>query len=263
MMTTKIFYFSGTGNTLWSAKRIAERLGGGCELINIGAEMRRPAGIIEAERALVLFPAYAYQMPLLVRRFLDRCEFRAPYIAALATFGTDPGGALAEASRVLRRKGARASLFAAIPSVENYIPIFGAPTEETKSSRLALQEAATDAAARDILARKTNTVWTLRPLSACVSSLFRLGKGLFVKGFRVGSACNGCGICAKVCPAANITMSGARPVFGGRCEHCQACLAWCPGREIRYIRLGPDTPRYHHPGVTVSQMFLRTRAEIT
>jgi ferredoxin len=119
-----------------------------------------------------------------------------------------------------------------------------------------LQESATEAMARDILSRKTNTVWTLRPLSICASSLLRLGKGLFVKGFKVDSVCNGCGVCARICPAANIVMKEARPVFAARCEHCQACLNWCPHRAIRYIRLKPDTPRYHHPGVTISEMFV-------
>jgi flavodoxin len=45
---TKIFYFSGTGNTLWSTKRIAETLDDDCELFNIGAEMRKTAKTIEA-----------------------------------------------------------------------------------------------------------------------------------------------------------------------------------------------------------------------
>jgi hypothetical protein len=53
---------------------------------------------------ILLFPAYAYQMPLLVRRFFIRPEFHSPYISALTTFGTNPGGALAEIYRVFKRK---------------------------------------------------------------------------------------------------------------------------------------------------------------
>ncbi|MFP3089682.1 EFR1 family ferrodoxin [Treponema sp. TIM-1] len=250
---TKLFYFSGTGNTLWSAKKIAEILDG--QLFNIGVEMRKPAETIEADRVILLFPAYAYQSPLLVRCFLDRSEFRSPYMAALTTFGSDPGGALAEVYRIFKRKKTPASYFAAIPSVENYIPIFGPQPEKTKQRRLALQEKATEKIAQDILQRKTNSVWPLRPLSMGISSLFKLSKSFFVKGFKVSAVCNGCGVCARICPAANIVIEKGKPVFLRRCEQCQACLNWCPRRAIGYLRFEPDTCQYHHPQVSVSEMY--------
>jgi ferredoxin len=253
---TKIYYFSGTGNTLWSAKRIAELLGG-CELFNIGAEIRKSQETIEAERIIFLFPAYAYQSPLLVRRFLIRTEIRSSYIAAIVTFGTDPGGALAEVHRILSRKKITASFFGSIPSVENYIPIFGPPQEQKKKERLAMQRNATKEMAWMLSTQHTNRIWPVRPFSMCVSSLFRLAKPLFVKGFKVTAECNGCGICVAVCPAGNIAMKGRQPVFFPQCEHCQACLNWCPRRAIRYIRLKPDTPRYHHPEVGLAEMFCR------
>ncbi|MDR0709579.1 MAG: EFR1 family ferrodoxin [Spirochaetaceae bacterium] len=252
---TKIFYFSGTGNTLWSAKKIAETLDGVCELFNIGVLMRKPAETIEADRVILLFPAYAYQAPLLVRRFFIRSEFRSPYIAALTTFGTNPGGSLAEVYRIFRRKKTLVSYFAAIPCVENYIPVFGPPSEETKQRRLDLQKNATEKIAGDILRRNTNSVWPWRLFSMCISSLFRLTCPFLGKGFKVKAACNGCGICAGICPAANITMEGERPLFSSRCEQCQACLNWCPRRAIEYIRYDSDTVQYHHPGVEVSEMY--------
>ncbi|MDR0374993.1 MAG: EFR1 family ferrodoxin, partial [Treponema sp.] len=135
---TKIYYFSGTGNTLWSARRLAELLTP-CEIFNIAAEMKRQSITIEADAVIVLFPAYAYQTPSMARNFLLKAKIRAPYIAALTTFGSVPGGALAETSRILKRKETPLSFAGGIPCVENYITIFGVPSPKTKEKRLAMQ----------------------------------------------------------------------------------------------------------------------------
>jgi ferredoxin len=257
---TKLYYFSGTGNTLWSAKQIAAFLEKASpsltpiELFNIGGEMQKPPGIIEAEKVIILFPAYAYQSPLLVRNFLIRTEIHSPYIAAFVTCGSDPGGSLGEIYRILKRKKITLNFAGRIPTVENYIPIFGPPKEAVKEKRLLLQKHATEEAAAAILAGTTNKPRTFRPLSVFVSSLFRFGKTLFVKGYKLGGECNGCGLCAKLCPAAAIAMVNGKPRFSAKCEHCQACLNWCPRRAIRYIRLKSDTPRYHHPEVSLGEM---------
>ncbi|MDR2782398.1 MAG: EFR1 family ferrodoxin [Treponema sp.] len=256
---TKIYYFSGTGNTLWSARRLAELLPSqACEIFNIAAEMGRTSVTIEADAVIVLFPAYAYQTPSMVRRFLLRAEIRAPYIAALATFGSDPGGALAEASRILKRKKTPLSFAGGIPCVENYITIFGVPSRETKEKRLAMQRRATENMARMIGERKIKRVGlTFRPFSALISSLFRAAKRLFVKGYKVTNRCNGCTLCARICPAGAVTIIENKPVFSTACEHCQACLNWCPMRAIRYIRITPDSERYHHPDVKAADMLIR------
>jgi ferredoxin len=139
--------------------------------------------------------------------------------------------------------------------VENYIPIFGPQSEEKKQRRLALQKNTTEDIVRDILRRKTNSVQPLRPFSMGISFLFRISKSFFVKGFKVSAACNGCGVCARLCPAANIIIEKGNPVFLARCEQCQACLNWCPRRAIRYLRFDPATSQYHHPEVAITELY--------
>jgi ferredoxin len=251
---TKIYYFSGTGNTLWSARKLAALFGPTTELFNIGSVMEQPPSMIEAERIIIMFPVYAFGVPVLVRRFLMRHIIHASYIAALVTCGTVSGGALAEVYGLLRRRHVRLSYAARIPSVENYIPIFGPPKEKTKEKRLAAQEESTERAGQEILAGAVNRPWLIRPFSWIVRTLFRLGKRFFVKAYTVDGICNGCALCAKICPAAAITIERKYPVFGSHCEHCQACLNWCPQRAIGYIRLKQNTPRYHHPQVKARDM---------
>jgi ferredoxin len=256
---TKIYYFSGTGNTLWSAKKMAEIIGGArspgaCTLHNIGVEAYRDNTIIEAGAVVLLFPSYAYGAPAIVRRFVKRAVFNTPYIASFVTFGTSPGGTLAEVNRILTRKYKGASFWGRIPSVENYIAIFGPPKPKTTEKRLALQRDATEEAARGVIAARTNRINTFRPLSSFISLLFSLGVKLFYKYYRLSAGCNGCGICARVCPVSAVAMRNGRPVFSGKCEHCQGCLNWCPKAAIQFARLKPGVPRYHHPEIRLDDM---------
>ena len=251
---TKIFYFSGTGNTLWSAKKIAENLNDKYELINIGKHAQNGEIIIEADTVILIFPAYAYGAPLLFQRFVEQAIFKTSYLAVFVTYGTSPGGALAGISRILKRKKTNAAYFGRIPAMENYIAIFGPPKPETLAKRLAAQKKATGEAARAIIEKRENSVITFRPLSAFVFTMFSIAVKIFYKWYKVSGDCNGCGICEKICPAQAITMQNRRPLFSRKCEHCNGCLNWCPQKAIHFGRLNSRSPRYHHPEITATEI---------
>jgi len=258
---TKLYYFSSTGNTLWSAKKIAEMIGGEYTLCNIGVESKKEKIIVEADAVILLFPSYAYGLPVAVKSFLKKAEFKTPYAAALVTYGSNPGGTLTSASFILKQKNINAIWYGRIPAVENYLVIFGAPKEKTRQKRLAMQQKATEEAARCIIERRTNRVCTFRPLSAFVYSLFLLGRSVFYKYYRISDACNGCGTCEKVCPVSAITIKDKRPVFSGACEHCLGCLCWCPQKALAFGRIRFNSPQYHHPEITLSEMLRSDNSE--
>ncbi|MDR0878721.1 MAG: EFR1 family ferrodoxin [Treponema sp.] len=251
---TNIYYFSGTGNTYWSAKKLAARIGS-ARIFPISREMKQPEIRIRAEAVIFMFPAYAYGTPVMVRRFLEKADVHADYLAALVSYGTSPGGALAEVHAVLARKKLILNYAGRIPAVENFIPIFGAPGEALRTKRLALQSAATEQAAEAILTRANSSMQTFQPLFKIISSLYRLARPAMINFFRLTEACNACGLCAGICPAGAIKMADKGPVFHTACETCQACLNFCPRKAITFGRLGPDTRRYHHPEVTAGELF--------
>jgi len=256
---TKIFYFSGTGNSLWSAKRIAQIISEKnpkekCELFNIGKEAQKSEIVIEADTVVFVFPSYAYGLPLIVRRFAKKAAIKTPYIAALVTYGSSPGGTLGALQRILRKKGIAKLFFVRIPAVESYLAMFGAPKEETIQKRVTMQKKATKEAAINIIERQENEVSAFYPFSAFVSWLFSFGVKVFYKKYRLSADCSGCGICEKICPVCAIIIKNGKPVFTRKCEHCQGCINQCPLRAIQFGRIKFGTPGYRHPEIAVDDL---------
>lgn len=254
----KICYFSGTGNTLWSAKKIAEGSGDKYELINIGVEIEKSEIILEASAVVLLFPSYAYGLPLVVSRFVKKAVFKTSYIAAFVTYGTSPGGTMAEFARILKRKGINSAYFGRIPAVENYLALFGAPNPKVTEKRLQLQRTATEEAVRCVIERRENRINTFRPFSVFVFCLFSLALKFFYKMYKVSGDCDGCGLCEKMCPVSAISIRDGHPVFNKKCEHCQGCFNWCPKNAIQFGRLKPGCPRYHHPEINLAEISRKT-----
>lgn len=251
----KVYYFSGTGNTFWSARFIAQGLG--ASLYPIDSLAKDESSLVSADAVVFLAPAYAYGLPRMVRRVIEKAALQTDYAAGLVTFGSSPGGALAEFAALFRRKGVSRFYVRGIGAVENYIPIFGAPRAHHISRRLARHKTETKAALEAILERTKNDICGFYPFSRFIRALFDKGLPHFSSAYNVRKECNGCGICAKLCPADAIRIENARPVFSSLCEHCQACMNWCPRKSITYLRLRAGTRRYQHPEVSLEDM-LRT-----
>jgi len=251
---TKIFYFSGTGNSLWSAKKIAQIIGEPWELYNIGIEAQKENIIIDAEAVVFVFPSYAYGLPIIVRRFAENAEFKTPYLSAFVTFGSSPRGTLGQLRRILKKKGIGKMFFGRIPSIENYLALFGPPKTQTIERRKTMQEKATEEAARSVIERQENRVCAFSPFSAFVSWLFSLGIKIFYKKYQLADNCDGCGICEKICPVAAIVMKDGHPQFTHKCEHCQGCVNLCPLRAIQFGRVKFGTPGYRHPEIEIADL---------
>jgi MinD superfamily P-loop ATPase len=75
--------------------------------------------------------------------------------------------------------------------------------------------------------------------------------------FTVDDTCTGCGICARVCPKANVAIESGKPRWDTRCESCLACLHWCPSASIQAGEKTRTHARYHHASVTAGDLFRR------
>jgi ferredoxin len=266
-MKTIIYYFSGTGNSLAAAKKIAAVLKD-CELVPIASLKDTPGKIVPtADRVGIVNPVYDAGLPVIVKDFAERLDIGAvPYVFGVITLGRVGVSALHQLNGILMqssRKKLDAAFAVCMPG--NFPPVGVPPTGEKKEE--ILRKADERLAAIAITIQKGQTVPPgFSPISSLMRCLvyppFARNVHGMDKSFSVEDNCTSCGTCAKVCPVGNIVMEKDRPVWQHHCELCCACLHFCPVEAIQLNTMQgtKGRGRYRHPDLKVEDM-LHQRGE--
>lgn len=260
-MKTIIYYFTGTGNSLAAAKKIAGALGD-TDLVPIASLANTPGAITPAaDRVGIVCPVYDCGVPVMVARFAERLDLSgAKYTFAVVTMGGMGVSALHQLDGILRERQGR-GLDAAFPvsMPGNFPPLMRSVPAEKCGKTLGRADSRLGEIAEAIGSGRSVSPG-FAPISGLVKTLSygSLAKAAHDAGklFSVSDACTGCGTCARVCPAGNIEMVDGRPAWGRHCEICCACLHFCPTEAIQlHVMLGTEgRGRYRHPDLTVADM---------
>jgi len=258
-MKSVIYWFSGTGNSLVVAMDLAKALGD-TALIPIARIINHD--IQSSEKIGVVFPVYAFGLPVIVRRFLQQAPVAsAKYIYTVATMGGLAGAVHQEARTLLAKRGATLASGWSIVMPGNY-PVLSGPPPAEKQARLfeKAQQRVNEIAAKisaEVMGIHEDTRaplgWFLAPIHKPALNRFPESDTNFV----AGKNCKHCALCAKVCPVENIRMAEGNPVWMHHCEQCMACLQWCPVQAIEFGKSTVGKTRYHHPRFKANDLFLR------
>lgn len=246
-----ILYFSGTGNSEYTAQRIGKVIDD--KVINLFDKIRNiDYSDIKSERPwVIVVPAYAWRIPRIVNDWLQKTIFsgnRDIYFVMTC------GGSIGNAGKYLETLCAQKNMnylgCAEIVMPENYIALFSTPTKDKALQIIERAESAIDSTALHIkngnTLPKRNISFGDKANSGIINGLFY---PLFVhaKKFYATEDCISCGKCVNVCPLENVSIENGKPKWGNSCTHCMACICKCPKEAIEYGKHSKGLPRYICP----------------
>lgn len=274
-----VYWFSGTGNSLWVARNLCERLPH-ASLRSIAEEMRKGRWD-RAETTVLVFPVYAWGPPRIVARFLTHLvttsssssakddkngavssPIQRSKIYTVVTYAGSPGGVHRIVKKILQRGGLDLTAGFSLKMPGNYLPLREPPLLEV-ANRLFERAANRFLPIAKMIqeGRGEGAEDAFFLLSWLGELLHPLAMKRFPhedRRFIVAEHCTGCGLCATLCPVGNIEQVEGRPHWRHDCEQCWRCLHWCPVEAIRDQTLTERKRRYHHPAVSIQDLMEKT-----
>ena len=248
-MSTIIYWFSGTGNSLYAAKRLAEELGD-TSLYPMTADV--PSGAVggKGERIGFVFPSYYSNLPRIVRSFIEKLKIKdGTYLFTLVTMGGVGMGSVAALESCFRQKNLRLDYGRSILMQANYLILYNPADWNKAGSRLEK----INKKISKISSRIKAGAISVRKINFTSNNLYKNIEALDSQ-FCAEDSCTGCAQCAKICPVGNIAMENKKPRWLHHCEHCIACISWCPAQAIQYDGKTKTRRRYHNPKIAVNEM---------
>lgn len=280
-----IFYFSGTGNSLYVAKLIRDQFSG--QLINMANGTSRSS----SDMVGFVFPMYNHTVPTLVLDFIEGFDdLSGKYIFALCTYGHSIGITMKHLKKVIEKKGGKLALGKGVQMPYNYIEPESFKVKGLFDS-FVLKEHLDEYCVEMNSLAKINTLKICKEISKRRSGIERssvlieslvdafglrdsMQKKSWAKvagtwtdsdegfrdmlkhmddGFWSNESCVSCGVCVQVCPSNNISLMGG-PIWSNNCEQCFACLHWCPEDAIEFRNCTSGRIRYKNIDIMLNEM---------
>lgn len=255
-MKTSIYYFTGTGNSLYAAKHLSKAIENS-EVLPIPKALNGNKLETEADRVGIVFPLYCGGLPEIVFRFIKKLNIKKDaYVFAVATRGGSGGHVMMQIDNLLKEKnrGLNANYFLTMPS--NYVRMYGMKDEEKMKEIIDKADNELDKISKAINNKENNKI--NKTPSAYLMGLFYKGFLSHVhkqdSNFYADDRCNNCGTCEKVCPVSNVKLVDGKPQWNHNCQDCMACIQLCPAKSIQAGKKTIKRRRYSNPYVSVQEI---------
>ena len=245
----KIFYFTGTGNSLYVAKRF------GGELYSIPQVLKGKDNIFEDEKIGIIFPTYGRSIPTIVKEFIEKITLKSPYIFAIMTCGNNSGDGTKYFASFAKKHGIKVHYSNSIAMVGNHIPLVD--IEEQKSLNKNIDENINQLI--EDVSNNINYIKSGMIIAPIIRSAVKIVNQVHPidspANFSVNDDCIKCSTCIKVCPRANVSYNESKQiVFGKHCESCLSCVNNCPKKAIQVKGDKSPNARFRNGHVSLKEI---------
>ena len=136
-----VLYFSGTGNSKYIAKRIAEAIQENAVDLNMKIKENDTSPLQTGRDVIIVTPTYAWRIPKIVSEWIDKTEFiGGKRIWFVMNCGSEIGNAAKYNQELSEQKKLQYMGTSQILMPENYIAMFDAPEAEEARKIIAKAE---------------------------------------------------------------------------------------------------------------------------
>jgi ferredoxin len=221
-----ILYFSSTGNSLYIAQRVKNKMGGQIKYIpsyeGDGSEF---------EQIILVTPIYSYGMPTFVYDLIPKLN-KTTELIVIQNYGGMVGGADYYIYEYAMEHKLNIKAVYAIKMPENFTLTFTVPKFYLKSVLKGADK------------KIDNVINGIKSGNYRIPKKCKTKKEAYLKNksnwhligedFSVTENCTKCGKCISVCPAKNIDFRNGKIVFSNKCVACLGCYHRCPQKAIIY-----------------------------
>ena len=257
-MKTVIFYFTGTGNNYYIAKKLQECIEN-VDIYPFHCIKEKPDLINNYERVIYCVPVYYSHVPPYVRETLKDINYaEQKEIITIVGCGGNRGHAIEDMRECINATGQNVVGEYMVIMQGNYILSYSAFPQIIQS----IEDYLADRKIKKIIkAIKNHKLTVLKRegifykkeneprLQDAMKSFAKIAQQ-----YEVSEECAGCGTCVAVCPVNNIRMVDKKPQFSDKCQQCMACIQWCPKKCIDYENKVLGKKRYHHADAKVREI---------
>lgn len=275
-MSIKIYYFSGTGNSLFIARKLQSRLTNS-EIIPILKALKSSDKIIKAEKVVFIFPIYAMTIPVPVRQFMSEYDFsEVKYCSAVATRLGLYFNDFKRIDKLIKPNKLKSHFIINMGNNDVKIKDYECPSsqilKELENNAIKVLKEVENVINKNEFYRPEDSNYFLalpfgdsrdKIVEWLVPKLMTFSTYIGgVNYFYTSKKCNGCGVCEKICLSEKISMIENKPLWSKStlCYMCYACINYCPQKAIEIDSIPGvasytlENDRYSHPYANIKDI---------
>lgn len=248
-----MLYFSGTGNSKYIAQRFCEKMNAVCHSIEETVDF---SALITADNTIAFcYPIYGSCVPRIMREFVTQyrallTDKRLIVFCTQMLFSGDGARALTD---LLTEDAKERVLYAEHFNMPNNLvnfALFRIKNGEENKSTLKKADKKIDRVCADLLSGKRmlrGFSLGSRLLGMTQNKAFPAMEDAYRNDVRSDADCISCGLCVKLCPMHNLTLTDGKVEQRGNCTLCWRCVNACPKQAITVGIHTKPKKQYHGP----------------